>query len=349
MEAILLTPGGPAVGDVPLTADEVELAVRLRSELWGSAVRDVRRYADRKRRESATTDRWYTRLPWNEALRRVNPFPALPPIYELVPENATVDPESFAGDGVGFQAAKQVWRVNDRFSVRLMQRFAKIDNARALARIFLFHEYLHEVHGITKETYRQVGKFPNGLERADYMCDLYGILHELDWEADEDRELHTDFDRFRQRFVELIDLVVRSYWVFEVQPPNRRWEVRRMRRYMNWYWQWTRMHFARDPLQAAAIVARQPIVELSGLATSADGRRHYAYLDRFDHDVDLELGIVLDDERLARIQHSINTPIDELVRAFIQQDHEGIKQVFERIFAESRGRGEALPAPEKIP
>jgi hypothetical protein len=354
-EAILLTPGGPAVADVPLTLAEVELAARLRSELWDSGVRDVRRYADRKRREAdaaretGATERWYSRLLWNQELRRLHPFPALPPIYDVVPDRATIDTEPFAGEGFGFQTARQTWRVNDRFSVRLMQRFGNIETAKTLVRIFLFHEYLHEVHGITKETYRQVGKFPNGLERADYMCDLYGILHELDWEADEDRELRTDFEHYRRRLTELIDLVVRSYWVFEPQPPHKRWEVRRIRRYMNWYWQWARIHFAREPLQAAAIVARQPIVELAGLATSAEGRRHYAYLDRLDHEVDLELGIVLDDERLARIQSSVNTPLDELASAFIQQNHEEIKQIFERVFAEAQGRGHALPAAEDVP
>ena len=105
------------------------------------------------------------------------------------------------------------------FSVRLDARFPDAKEARFLLRIFLFHEYLHVVHGITKASFEEVGKFANGLERADYMCDLYGVLHELDWETDEDPTLANDFDHYRRRLGDLIDLVLRTFWSFEPDAP----------------------------------------------------------------------------------------------------------------------------------
>lgn len=354
-EALRLSAGGPTVLDVPLTPEQMERAAALRRELWEPAIRDVERYADRKEKAASQPrpanhrERWYDSLPLGPELQRVRPFYSLPSAYEVVKRPAVVDPVSFDGEGFGFQRAEKKWRINDGFSVRLAERFPDAAAVRALVRIFLFHEYLHEVHGITKESYREIGKFPNALERADYMCDLYGILHELDWEVDEDPALEKDFNRFKRRVEELIDLVVRSFWAFESRPPLDSMEVRRMRRYMNWYWQQTRVPFAESPLQLAAVLARQPIVELAGLATRAEGRRYYASLQRLDHEVGLELCVVLDDERVARIKTGVNTPFEELARAFREQNHQEIQKLFRNVFAEAEHSGNAMPDVEDIP
>lgn len=362
-EAIRITVGGPAVVDVPLTAEPSARAAVLRGELWTAAIRDVERYAERKRGEatrarrmaggSTPRPRWYDVLVWGdegEALRRLRPFPALPPVYEVIEGPASVDPVPMVGDAFfGFQREDKVWRVNDRFSVRLDERFPDAAAARALLRIFLFHEYLHVVHGITKASVEEVGKFANGLERADYMCDLYGVLHELDWEVDEDPSLARDFDRFRRRLGDLIDLVVRSFWAFEPEGPMDWMEIRRMRRYMNWYWQQVRVRMARTPLQLAAVLARQPVVEIAGLEPRAESRRYYGSLRRFDRGVGLELGIVLDSEQLHRVKTGVTTPLDELARAFREHDHGAIQQVFRAVYAEAEGTGHALPREEHLP
>jgi len=354
-EALRLNAGGPTVLETALTPEQAERAAALRRELWEPAILEVERYAERKEKAASQAHRpdrrgrWYDSLPMGAELQRVHPFYALPPAYEVVKRPALVDPASFDREGFGFQRAEKKWRINDGFSVRLAERFPDLATAMALVRIFLFHEYLHEVHGITKESYREVGKFANALERADYMCDFYGILHELDWEVDGEPGLARDFDRFKQRVAELIDLVVRSFWAFEPPPPLDWMEVRRMRRYMNWYWQQARVPFAETPLQLAAVLARQPIVEIAGLATRAEGRRYYASLQRLDREVGLELCVVLDNERLARVKTGVNTPFEELIRAFRNHDHEAIRELFRRVFAEVEQTGYAMPLVEDLP
>ena len=41
------------------------------------------------------------------------------------------------------------------------------ERLRQLIRLFLFHEYLHLYHSITKHTAEEVGKFSNCLEYLD--------------------------------------------------------------------------------------------------------------------------------------------------------------------------------------
>lgn len=353
-EALLLTASGPTVLEAPLSEEQVQRAAALRQDLWEPAIRDVERYADRRERSAAQTrragirPRWYDGLPLGIELQQFRPFSVLPAVFEVVKRPAIVDPESFDREGFGFQRAERKWRINDGFSVQLGERFPDPVAARALVRIFLFHEYLHEVHGITKESYREVGKFPNALERADYICDLYGILHELDWEVDEDPQLAKDFERLKRRVAGLIDLVLRSFWAFEARPPLDWLEVRRMRRYLNWYWQYTRAPYAESPLQLAMLLARPPIVEIAGLALRAEGRRVNASLQRFDREVGLELCVVLDSERLQRIKTGANTQLELLARAFRQQDHGALQEMFRRVFAEVEQTGQAMPRIEDL-
>jgi hypothetical protein len=352
-EALRLTATGPEPTQIPLTEQETARAVELRTELWAKAVADIEQYADRNQLQEAArgaSPRWYELLPRAGDWQRVRPFPVLPPAHRVIKRPATIADLSFDGDGFGFlRDLERTWRINDGFSVRLEERFTDELDRHALARIFLFHEYLHEVHGITKESYREVGKFPNSLERADYMCDLYGVLHELDLESANDPTLVTDFERYRRRMSDLIDLVLRSYWIFERPAPMVELEVRRIRRYLNWYWQRERIRRCESWLQLAAILARQPIIELAGLATRAEGRRHYASLQRFDRDSDLELAVVLDSEQVFRIKSGVNTPIEELVAAFRNQDHGQIHEFFKRAYTEAEVTGHALPREEDLP
>jgi hypothetical protein len=354
-EALRLTSHGPAVADIPLTPEQSARAEALRSELWAVAIGDLERYAERKQREArrdgarAERHRWYDGLPWADEIKRLRPFPALPPVEAMVKRPARVANESFEREGFGFQREDRVWRINDGFSVRLFDKFPDEIERRALVRVFLFHEYLHEVHGITKESYREIGKFPNALERADYMCDLYGVLHEVDLEADADHALHADFERYKRRVGDLIDLVLRSFWVFENPAPLDELEIRRVRRYMNWYWQQVRVRRSETPLQLAAVLSRQPIVEIAGLATRAEGRRYYCSFRRLDRDVGLELAFTLDSEQVARVKSGVNTPIDELIRAFRDHNHRDIQEFFRRAYAELEMTGHVLPREEDLP
>lgn len=359
-EAIRLTSTGPARAVVPPTDDERARAAASRTEFWLPSIRDVEQYAERKadvavqaREAGAAAAPWFAALggpEWRRALARFHPFPALPPVQRVV-ERPTI--EVVAPDNpeveFGFQRATRRWLIGDQLALGFERAFPDRAERRSLARIFLFHEYLHLIHGITKASATEVGKFANGLEHADYLSDLYGILHEADWETDAMPALRTDFGAFRARVAGLIDLVVRSFWAFEPPAPLDEMEFRRMRRYMNWYWQLERVRMAGDWTQLAAVLARQPVVEIAGLEPRVESRRHYGSLRRFDSAVGLELGIVLDSEQLFRVKSGVNTPLGEMAEAFRTHDHSAIQAVFRGVYAEVEGTGNHLPRPEQYP
>lgn len=360
-EALRLTATGPDAADVPPTNEERAHAAAARQELWQPAIRDVERYAESKadiaqqmEQRGAAAARWYQALggvEWRRALSRFHPFSALPPVQRVVerPTTLVVAPDNPDVE-FGFQrGAEKRWLIGDTLVLGFERQFPDATDRRSLARIFLFHEYLHLVHGITKASATEVGKFANGLEHADYLSDLYGILHEIDFECETNPALRTDFNAFQLRAAHLIDLVVRSFWAFEPKAPLEEMEFRRLRRYMNWYWQLQRVRMAADWTQLAAVLVRQPVIEIAGLQPRVESRRYYGSLRRFDAAVGLELGIVLDSEQLHRVKSGVNTPLTELAEAFLMHDHNKIQAVFRGVYAEIESTSNQLPRPEQYP
>jgi hypothetical protein len=214
-----------------------------------------------------------------------------------------------------------------------------------LVRLFLFHEYLHTYHSLTKYNAAEVGRFPNSLERIDYMADLYALLHELDFTATNPQlrdTVRTD-DAARTFLVQTLDLMIRSMWAFEPSGVLNDWQVRRVRRYLNWYWRRVQVERAPDLRTALLLLAKQPTIELAGCRLRAEGRREWVQLDRRDVTTDLSIGLVTEDERLLRITASVNHNIIALLDAFRNREHQAIKVFFEGLFDEAASYGGALP------
>jgi hypothetical protein len=268
----------------------------------------------------------------------------------MIVEKSSVDPVPMAPPAYyGYDRGNRVWRISDQFLRSLRKFFPDDGEARTLVRLFLFHEALHVRHGITKSKVEEVGKFANGLEHVDYTSDLYAVLHELDRQASQTPVLADDADAMRVHLAHLLDLVIRSFWAFEDPPPLERMEIRRLRRYFNWYWQRERVTRCNTRLQLAAVLARKPVVEIAGLEPSVESRRYYGSLRRVDQSVGLEIAVVLDNEELKRIPTSVTVPIERLMSAFSNHDHGQVQQVFRQIYDEAETSKYALPHDEDIP
>jgi hypothetical protein len=346
VHAIRLREAGPTPREITLTDAERVTAGVLRKSVWEAALREVEEYAQQKKRSRTDGELWFDRIVLSDLLRQVRPFPALPPIYDVLPDLSTVDPVPLEGAFYGYERNTQKWRVNDRFLLELSGAYGgDVNIIRQLVRLFMFHEALHVAHGITKAKVDEVGKFPNALEHVDYTADLYALLHELDRSGPlpvvDDPTSHR---ALKDQVAALIDLVVRSFWAFELNAPEplHEIEIRRIRRYLNWYWQLERVLMSKNRLQLARVLARKPIIEIAGLDLHAESRRVYGSLQRFDKRVGLELAVVLDDEELRRVPSSVTVPITELVADFRTRDHQQIKVFFRRLFDEI-GDKHALP------
>jgi len=340
-KAIELTAEEAQASDIQLSDEEVEEAKRVREEVWPDALEEVHRYA--KTKEENVKDRmdgpWHQGLGLSDQLKGANPFPQLPPIWEVVDYDDGVDPEPYPGSEYGRDATKNEWRLSDPLLVSLSQASEDDDELRQLIRLFLFHEYLHTHHSLTKYTAEGVGRFANCLERLDYEADLYAILHQIDWAA-----IHEDArDREHEFLQEQLDLLLRSAWAFVPGETVERWQVRRVRRLLNWYWRQSQVQEAPNIDIALEVLSKPPSVELVGQQLRTGAGRTYMMMTKLDPTVELSLGLITEDERLLRIVNQVNHNLQEVMKAFRTRDHEQLKVFFAGVFESAQQMGGALP------
>jgi len=194
----------------------------------------------------------------------------------------------------------------------------------------MFHEYLHDHHSLTKNTAGEVGKFANCLEYLDYTADTYALLHQLDLSRMQDSSLLDDANA-RRFLIRQVELVLRSFWAFD-EDAGEVWQVRRIRRYMNWYWRLAQLENGTDLDSMMLLFTRQPHVEIGGLYQVGQARRVVAFLHRCEPTTFLELAIVLEHDKLFRTGTSPSANLPALLQAFIRHDHESIKQFFRTVY-----------------
>ena len=342
-EAIRLSSATVATSPAPLSAEDRATAAEVRG-LWKEALQDVQTFAAvaKEHHDEKNVAAWWEPIKF-AAVSVAAPFPPLPPIWQLVDARDDVAAEPFDGE-YGRDKDGRVWRLSDGLLVGL-HRAAGGDRAvlKRLIHLFLFHEYLHDHNVLTKYTAAEVGAFPNCLEHIDYAADLYALLHQLGWARAHERQLVATDDACQTYLADLIDLAIRSFWAFEPPTPIDEWQTRRLRRYLNWYWRHVQVKRAKSLDIAIHTLARQPAIELAGIAMRVSGRRVLANLTkpmRGDH---LSLGIVLENEQLARITSSPVFNFDELLRAFREGNHEEIMGFFNAVYEDANSRGGAAP------
>jgi hypothetical protein len=353
-EAIVLTPGEASAAARPLTDDERATAAEVRSGTWTTALDQVVRYAVSLHRDNRDRDggRWYAPLQISSEAAEADPFSVLPPLWEVVNPKSAVNPDPLPGVDPPYALPKTSWAWQLTDALLLAQRRSATDeesgtldvqHLERLVRLFLFHESLHEHHVLTKYTALGVGRFPNVLERLDYMADLYASLHELDYTARHLKTLATT-DDLHEELKQVLDDVLHSHWAFvEADEAAPRWQVRHIRRFLNWYWRWVQVNRAPSLAVALRVLAEPPAIEIAGLEQQVGGRRLYARLDRLDPTTEFSLGLVLENTHFLELPNSANVNLRELMGAFARRDHEEIKSFFQTVFEKAKQAGGALP------
>ncbi|MDC8012799.1 SAVED domain-containing protein [Tahibacter soli] len=327
--AILLTPEATAYVQAPLSDDELSIA-RSARDIWSQALTDINDHARKLRADGA----WPSYLV--PALKDARPCPTeLASIWELVNER-----HSIASDDATefrFDRDSRRWYLPDRMLVAMYQAAnGDASTVQRLARAFLWHEYLHEYQNLTENTATGIGSFPNCLERLDYIADAYGTLHQVDFilrqgnASDEQNVL----EMFRDAITEAID----AFWTFEGPPPNRFWQTRRLRRYLNWYWRREQIIHAKSVGEAMYLLCEPPVIEIAGPSISTDARRVYVDLLRIRSPEMLELALVDRRNKLQRFPTSTTLSIPALLEAFRLRDRRGIDRFFGALYDHARQR-----------
>ena len=319
---------------VPLTSEEIGRANYVRQSVWPRVLEDLNDYNKSISKKRTSSARWYSTFNPERAFRHASPFPNLPLLFSVLPDNIVVDPIPYQGDApYRFDKDYNQWQLHDRLLAKLDS--ISSENFELLSEIihlFLLHEHVHDHHCLTADTAREVGKFQNCLEHLDYAADTYALFHEFNrvWNfvaGGNGKEIGAI-----QFLANLIEHLIKSFWAFEWVGQNNEWEVRRLRRYLNWYWCHIQVKRAQSFEEAVEIASKPPKIEIAGLRQRLRGRRVVMVLNRLDPTTQLELGIVLRNEKFFRISQSANSNLKGLLNAFCSSEHEKICDFFRSLF-----------------
>lgn len=317
----------------PLTAEDLSAATSLRT-LWAEQAQQLGAFATlEEERGGNTGGSWAADVcPRAEARRALTGrWLELPHVYETVLLGSAVDGERReAGGAFDFQWAERRWAFDDRLLASIARRLVAPDLQARAGRMLLLHEGVHlETHKLTNRTSQEVGRFPKVLEHLDYQADVWAMIHEFAFSMQRGLTRAEDAVRF---FLGLLDVALQTFWAFDDGPgPLRRMQVRRMNRYLIWYWQHLHIERATSLEQVVDVLSERPTLELAGPRLEARGERVFYDLDA--HHVDrLEMAIV-HRSGLHRYASGPATDLSAMLDGFRSRNGELVKDALGGIFS----------------
>ncbi len=248
----------------------------------------------------------------------------IPDVAETILSSSTLSKATnFAGDGFYISEANE-WQINDRFIFNIMNRLDR-DKARILRalRMFIFHEALHIHQGLTNYTALNIGRFPRVLEEADYIADVWAMIHEYSYSRMYSSQETKNEKEF---FKSLIDVASKTMWAFDDLDPNRdEMQIRRINRYLIWYWNYLQIEdrSCQNLEQIVSLLANKPLLEIRGLDIRAQAQRTVFRLTGFKVD-ELEIGYLDTKGRIKRASNAGGFQLNEVVRGFRERNGDRI-------------------------
>ncbi len=259
-----------------------------------------------------------------------NGWKKLPTLVKAALHETTLDARREALDGgFEFDPDARVWRFDDALLARIASRVAADGARRQAGRMFLLHEAVHLVaHGLTTATSRRVGRFPKVVEEIDHQADVWAAFHDYAFARHHDRGGTNDAPAW---FRALIDGMLGTFWAFDDEGHDlQRIQVRRLNRYLLWYWRRLQLERARSLADVARCFAERPWIELAGLPLSVTEERVLYTLAPHATEP-LELAVLVE-HRLCRVGVTQAHPLGDLAAGFRERDGAKIQRVLRGAF-----------------
>lgn len=249
---------------------------------------------------------------------------SIPDVAETILSSSTLSKSTnLAADGF-FISESNEWQINDRFIFNIMNRLNR-DKAQILRalRMFIFHEALHIHQGLTNYTALNIGRFPRVLEEADYIADVWAMIHEYSYS-----KLHYSQDAKNEKefFKGIIDIASKTMWAFDdLDANNEEMQIRRVNRYLIWYWNYLQIEDrnCKNLENITAILANKPLLEIRGLDIRAQAQRTIYRLAGFKIE-ELEIGHLDISGRIRRASNAGGFQLNEVVKGFRERNGEKI-------------------------
>ncbi len=331
---LINAPSRPPV--LPLSDEEVVRAGRDREGLQADLGR-MKGFAERSGRGPGAS--WIS-----DVLSRKDDHPAflgpwlrLPRLHETPLPGTRADVSSRSVDDTFRLSGERAWQIDDHWLAHLARRIPDDEGRRRALRQLVLHEAVHRgPQTLTGASSVEIGRFPRVLEEIDYHADVWAMLHE---HALTELSPGADVAGSPRFFAEMIRVATETMWAFDDDgPPLTHIQIRRLNRYLIWYWQYLHVERATNDARTKlddilALLADKPVLELAGPPIVARDERVFFELDHRRMGVP-ELAIY-HRGKLHRHGSRLDFPITELLEGVRARDGHKILGVLRSTFEQT--------------
>ncbi|MCU0435382.1 MAG: SAVED domain-containing protein [Bacteroidia bacterium] len=318
-----------------LTGDEKNAVDELRELLIGEYER-IKTYTEwvGKNRDNDDTS-WATtifekgKIPSKLTEGRWGYMPAIsdtPILDSFIDKTVTNSGEQFYDD------PRRAWLLDDYFLHALKKRLVEIEKIKQAFRLFIFHESLHFQLGLSSYQAQGIGRFPRVLEEADFYADVWAMINEYGFTRFHSGTAQVlDSSNF---FSSLIELAIETFWAFDTNADMSRPQVRRVNRYLIWYYMMAQLRLSKikgidDAIERMTV---KPIVDLRGPTTKSDPEGRVEYLFNGKASTPISMAVYDYQNRITRLTTDNHIPLQELPKAFITRDGNRLKELLNAFF-----------------
>lgn len=261
----------------------------------------------------------------------------LPPLHQTPLPKTSVDVGSRDVEDSFRLNPENAWQISDHWLSRLAKRIPKENERRRALRQLVLHEAVHRgPQTLTRTLSLGIGRFPKVLEEMDYHADVWAMLYEY---ALTETVSKSEVEKPETFFLEMVRLATETMWAFDDDGSElHQIQIRRLNRYLIWYWQWLHLERAAAIAQATlddilGLLADKPILELAGPTLVTRDERIFFELDAKRVSVP-ELGIY-HHGKLHRHGARLDFSITELIEGVRRRNGDMILRVLRAAFEQT--------------
>lgn len=251
----------------------------------------------------------------------------MPRLEETPILDSTIDLEATDTGERFYDDDRKTWMLDDRFLLSLLERVVEPEAILIAFRLFIFHESNHFARELDSFRARAIGRYPRVLEEADYYADVWAMIHEYSYTYYSKGQKAIATIKDARFFVALIELALKTFWAFDANVDMSRPQVRRVNRYLIWYYQRCQLKHTKDQSlsNALELLSMKPILDLRWPNIKADSEGRTEYVFSRNSTARIGLGIYNNMNVVKKEESSTDVPLNDLIAGFIEKDSKKIE------------------------